>query len=99
MSRTPSKLKMIRDGEAMQRFSNEALQIANERIGNHPGQLEHVRLQKKLRNQMAIDAGFKKFDSSLITQGEAVKQERATKQKKGWTPIEISLAISLRLVS
>lgn len=95
MSRPPSKLKMIRDGEAMQRFSAEALQIANERIGNHPGQLEHVRLQKKLRNQMAIDAGFKKFDSTLISQAEVIRQERAAKQ----TPININLSITVRMVA
>lgn len=58
--------KILRDSEAMVRFSAEALARANAEVGFLPGNQRHIQIQIKVRNQLARAAGYCRFDYSLI---------------------------------
>jgi hypothetical protein len=63
----------LRDSAIMRSISAAALEEANRQVGAHPGKPEHIKVQKKVRNEMARGRGYSEFDGSLIIPFEAFR--------------------------
>lgn len=73
----------LRDSMVMRAISVEALAEANRLMGSKPGSPEHIRLQKKLRNKIAQDRGFEKFNGERMSYAQLMQRNMALEKLHG----------------
>lgn len=67
----------LRNSSTMRSISAAALAEANHILGAKPGNPQHIKLQKKLRNKIAREQGYEKFNGARLSHAEVLQTSLA----------------------